>query len=320
MAEVTVALIQMSASDSSEKNIERAIDRLHQVIRQGAQIVCFQELFRTPYFCQSEDPENFRLAETIPGPTTQTLSKIAKRESVVIIAPLFEKRTSGIYHNSAVVIDADGRIAGTYRKMHIPDDPRFYEKFYFTPGDLGFTVCPTRYARIGVLICWDQWFPEAARISALGGAEILFYPAAIGWHQKELPEVRNTQRMGWEIVQRGHAVANEVFVAVCNRVGQEGDLIFWGNSFMADPFGAIVAQAGDRGEENVLAVCDLGKIEEVRQNWPFLRDRRIDAYGDITKRFLDQKGQGPVSRIQEGWWSQVTRWAKDTITKPISKP
>ncbi|MDP3919857.1 MAG: carbon-nitrogen hydrolase [Candidatus Omnitrophota bacterium] len=283
---VKIGLIQMTSAGEAAGNLEKAVAAIDSAAAKGAQIIALQELFRSDYFCQSEDPDNFKLAETLPGPTTEVLSEIAKEKSVVIIAPIFEKRTEGIYHNSAVVIDADGTIAGKYRKMHIPDDPNFYEKFYFTPGDLGFKAHNTKYGKIAVLICWDQWFPEAARLAALEGAQILFYPTAIGWHDSELPDVKRAQLAGWEIVQRGHAVANGVYVAVTNRVGKEGELTFWGRSFVADPFGGIIEQASEDAEQTLIVSCDLAKIGELRQGWPFLRDRRIDAYGPITSRFL----------------------------------
>lgn len=288
MTKVVLGLIQMQASSDPKINFQKAVEKIREVSQKGAQIICLEELFQAPYFCQSQDHENFRLAEAIPGPTTTKLSEIARKEKVVIIAPIFEKRTEGIYHNSAAVIDADGSLLGTYRKMHIPDDPHFYEKFYFAPGDKGFQVFTTKYARIGVLICWDQWFPEAARLTALRNAQILFYPTAIGWHDSEPKEVVKTQLEGWQVVQRGHAVANAVFVAVTNRVGREGELTFWGNSFVADPFGKIVAEAGQEREENLIVACDLRQIEQTRQHWPFFRDRRIDAYSELTARFLDE--------------------------------
>ncbi len=288
MTKVVLGLIQMQASSDPKINFQKAVEKIREVSQKGAQIICLEELFQAPYFCQSQDHENFRLAEAIPGPTTTKLSEIARKEKVVIIAPIFEKRTEGIYHNSAAVIDADGSLLGTYRKMHIPDDPHFYEKFYFAPGDKGFQVFTTKYARIGVLICWDQWFPEAARLTALRNAQILFYPTAIGWHDSEPKEVAKTQLEGWQVVQRGHAVANAVFVAVTNRVGREGELTFWGNSFVADPFGKIVAEAGQEREENLIVACDLRQIEQTRQHWPFFRDRRIDAYSELTARFLDE--------------------------------
>lgn len=286
-AGVKVGLVQMSASDDLEANLAKAVDRIEAAARKGAQIICLQELFRSRYFCQSEDHRKFELAETIPGPSTEALSEIARRESVVIVASLFERRAAGIYHNTAVVIDADGTIAGKYRKMHIPDDPLYYEKFYFTPGDLGFPSFQTRYAKIAALVCWDQWFPEGARLAALSGAQIIVYPTAIGWIPNEPKLVALNQRNGWELIQRSHAVANGVFVASVNRVGSEGKIKFWGNSFVAGPFGEFVARAKTEKDEIVIAKCDLGKIEETRQSWPFLRDRRIDAYGPILKRAID---------------------------------
>jgi len=287
-SKVKLGLVQMACSAKPEANLKKAVEKIRQCALKGAKIICLQELFSTLYFCQSEDHKNFSLAEKVMGPTVETLSKLAKKLAVVIVVPFFEKRTAGIYHNSAVVIDADGSIVGHYRKMHIPDDPNFYEKFYFTPGDLGFQTFKTRYAKIGILICWDQWFPEGARLTALSGAQILFYPTAIGFHDAD-KKYAKAQHTGWETVQRGHAVANEVYVAIANRVGREGDLTFWGNSFVADPFGSVIAQAGDKKEENLIIECDLSRIEEIRQHWPFLRDRRIDAYSGITSRFLDSK-------------------------------
>jgi N-carbamoylputrescine amidase len=284
---VSLGLIQMSCSEQPEDNLAKAIERITRAAQQGAQIVCLQELFRSRYFCQSEDTDRFRLAEPIPGPTTEVLSHLAARNTIVLIASLFEKRAEGLFHNTAVVIDADGTLVGKYRKMHIPDDPLYYEKFYFTPGDLGFQTFQTRYARIGVLVCWDQWFPEGARLAALSGAQILFYPTAIGWHLAEKPQARQAQHEAWEIVQRGHAVANGVYVAAVNRVGTEDGLQFWGASFISDPFGRLLARASQEAEETLIASCELGKIDTVRQHWPFLRDRRIDAYGNLTKRYLD---------------------------------
>jgi N-carbamoylputrescine amidase len=286
---VILGLIQMKAAQDPVVNLAKAVERLEQAASEGAQILCLQELFRSLYFPQSEDHKHFSLSESIPGPTTEALSRLAEKKSVVIIAPIFEKRTEGVYHNSAVVIDADGKLLGTYRKMHIPDDPHFYEKFYFAPGDLGFQAYQTHYARIGVLICWDQWFPEAARLTALRNAQILFYPTAIGWHESEPKDIVQSQLEGWEVIQRGHAVANEVFVAVTNRVGREGKLTFWGNSFTADPFGKVLRRGSQDKEENLIMECDLAKIEETRQHWPFFRDRRVDAYGSITARFLDER-------------------------------
>jgi N-carbamoylputrescine amidase len=244
-------------------------------------------LFRSRYFCQNEDTDHFRLAESIPGPTTNALSRLAIQHQIVIIVPLFEKRAEGLFHNTAVVIDADGAVLGKYRKMHIPDDPLYYEKFYFTPGDLGFQTFQTRYARIGVLVCWDQWFPEGARLTALGGAQILFYPTAIGWQHADKPKARQAQHEAWETIQRGHAVANGVYVAAVNRVGTEDGLQFWGASFVSDPFGRLLARASQEAEETLVVPCDLNRIDTIRQNWPFLRDRRIDAYDNLTKRYLD---------------------------------
>jgi len=289
MSKGSVALIQAKASADPSQNLKQAKEKIVEASKQGAKIICLQELFRTSYFCVSEDHENFKLAEPIPGPTTQELSELARAKEIVIVVPLFEKRAQGIYHNSAVVIDADGSLVGHYRKMHIPDDPCFYEKFYFTPGDLGFIAVQTRYAKIGVLICWDQWFPEAARLMSLNGAEILFYPTAIGWHESETEEARNSQLSSWQVIQRSHAVSNGNFVVTCNRVGDEGPLKFWGHSFLADPSGNILKEASENKEEILAAELDLGLIESQRQNWPFLRDRRIDAYGGILHRYLDKK-------------------------------
>ncbi|HEX2932300.1 MAG TPA: carbon-nitrogen hydrolase, partial [Candidatus Binatia bacterium] len=281
---VKVGLIQMSTTTDPSANLSKAVERAEAAAKKGAQIVCLQELFRSRYFCQSEDQRNFKLAEAIPGPTTDVLGAVAREKEIVIVASLFERRSAGIYHNTAVIIDADGAIAGTYRKMHIPDDPLYYEKFYFTPGDLGFPSFQTRYAKIAALVCWDQWFPEGARSAALAGAQILFYPTAIGWIPNEPRAVAQTQRNAWELIQRSHAVANGVFVASVNRVGREGKIKFWGHSFVAGPFGEMVAHANGEREEILLAECDLGKIEETRQSWPFLRDRRIDAYGSLLSR------------------------------------
>jgi N-carbamoylputrescine amidase len=285
--QVDLGLIQMSAGDDLAANLSRTMERISAAAKNGAQIVCLQELFRSRYFCQSEDTKNFKLAETIPGPTSEALADVARQEEIVIVASIFEKRSAGVYHNTAVIIDADGSIAGKYRKMHIPDDPLYYEKFYFTPGDLGFPSFETRYARVAALVCWDQWFPEGARLAALSGAQVLFYPTAIGWIPNEPRAVAENQRSAWQLIQRSHAVANGVFVAAVNRVGREGKIKFWGQSFVAGPFGEIVAQAGSNREEVLIAKCDLGKIEETRQSWPFLRDRRIDAYGAMQSRLLE---------------------------------
>src|SRR5450432_3480122 len=289
---VKLGLIQTTASADPGANLKKTLALAERAATRGAQIICTQELFRSQYFCQTEDHKNFGLAEKIPGPSTAAFQKLAKRHQVVIIASLFEKRAAGIYHNTAAVIDADGSLLGIYRKMHIPDDPLFYEKFYFTPGDLGFKAWQTRYGKIGVLICWDQWYPEAARLTAMQGAEILFYPTAIGWHPSEKKEYGENQHGAWEIIQRSHAVANGCFVAAVNRVGTEtpegGDGIeFWGRSFMAGTSGQILAKASSDREEILLVPIDLAKVDVTRTHWPFLRDRRIDAYGDLTKRFID---------------------------------
>lgn len=284
---VTVGLIQMQADSEPQVNRDRVIVRIRDAAAQGAQIICLQELFASRYFCQSEDTAHFRLAEPIPGPSTTTLGQLAAALQVVLIVPLFEQRAAGLYHNSAVVFDADGSQCGVYRKMHIPDDPGYYEKFYFTPGDLGFRSYSTRYGTVGVLICWDQWFPEAARLTALSGAQILFYPSAIGWHDEEPAEVARAQHEAWETVQRSHAITNGVYVAAVNRVGREGEVTFWGASFVAAPCGQLVARAPHDEETTLIATCDLTAIETMRQNWPFLRDRRIDTYGALTSRFLD---------------------------------
>jgi len=284
-----IGLIQTSCSADPQANLKKTLAAAEKAIGQGAQIVCTQELFRSQYFCQSEDYSYFKLAETIPGPTTQAFQKLAKQKRVVFIVSLFEKRAPGLYHNTAAVIDADGSLLGVYRKMHIPDDPLYYEKFYFTPGDLGFRAWQTRYAKIGVLVCWDQWYPEAARLTAMQGAEILFYPTAIGWHPEEKDAQGERQHAAWETIQRAHAVANGCYVAVPNRIGYErlsGDGIeFWGQSFVAGTSGEILAKAGSEKEEVLVVPVDLNKVDITRTHWPFLRDRRIDAYGDLTKRF-----------------------------------
>ena len=282
---VRVALVQMQCSTDASANLDKAVERITEAAKKGAQVICLQELFRSEYFCQEEDATHFDLAEPIPGPSTERLTKLAKKLGVVVVASLFERRTQGLYHNTAVVIDADGKMLGKYRKMHIPDDPRFYEKFYFAPGDLGFQAFDTRCGKVGVLICWDQWYPEAARLTALKGAQILFYPTAIGTWVGE-KEHQKDQHDAWETMQRSHAVANGVFVAAPNRVGREGELDFWGNSFVASPFGKVIARASDSSEEILYADCDLADIERFRRGWPFLRDRRIDAYGPLTERYL----------------------------------
>ncbi len=284
---VTVGLIQSRAALDPDRNLTAAARRIRLAAEGGARIVCVQELFRSRYFPQVEDTDAFALAEPIPGPTTERLCPLARELEVVIVASVFEARAPGVYHNTAVVIDADGAVLGKYRKMHIPDDPGFYEKFYFTPGDLGFRTFRTRYAYIGVLICWDQWFPEAARLAALGGAEIIFYPTAIGWGAGESGTARRAQLEAWELVQRSHAVTNGVYVAAVNRVGREGKITFWGNSFAADPAGRVLAQAERNRPETLLVDCDLGAIAEARHNWPFLRDRRIDAYGGLAGHGID---------------------------------
>jgi len=289
MTKVKVGLVQMSCTSDKNENMQKAIAGIRKSAKDGAQIVCLQELFTSLYFCDVEDYENFKLAESIPGSSTETLSAIAKELNVVIIASLFEKRTQGIYHNTTAVLDADGSYLGKYRKMHIPDDPAFFEKFYFTPGDLGYKVFKTKYATIGVLICWDQWYPEAARITALMGAEILFYPTAIGWATAQAEEVNTEQYNGWQTIQRSHAVANAVHVVSVNRSGfeQNGAMKFWGGSFVSNPFGSVLYQASHDKEETAVVELDLSKTDFYRTHWPFLRDRRIDSYQPITKRFID---------------------------------
>jgi N-carbamoylputrescine amidase len=296
---VKVGLTQMACGSEASKNLALQVRLIEQAAKSGAKIVCTQELFRSQYFCQVEDHRFFELAEKIPGPSTDVLCKLAKKHKIVIVASLFEKRAQGLYHNTAAIIDADGSILGVYRKMHIPDDPLYYEKFYFTPGDTGFRAWDTKYARIGVLICWDQWFPEGARLTALDGAQILFYPTAIGWHPSEKKEFGKAQHESWELIQRSHAVANGCYVCAPNRIGLEKILDangkpvnregieFWGQSFVASPDGQIVAKAPAGKEAVLLADCDLRRVEFSRTHWPFLRDRRIDAYGNLTKRFVD---------------------------------
>ena len=291
-----VGLVQMKMSLDPEANLRQAVAKIGEAAAADAKVVCLPELFRSRYFAQTEDARVFDLAEPIPGPSTEALGKAAQRLGVVVIAPVFERRAAGLYHNSAATIDADGRVAGVYRKMHIPDDPAYYEKYYFAPGDLGFRAVDTSVGRIGTLVCWDQWYPEGARLTALQGANILFYPTAIGWHPKEKATHGAGQLDAWRTIQRSHAIANGCYVAAVNRVGHEppatgdGDGIeFWGSSFLADPFGAIVAEAPVEREAIVVAEVDLARIEEVRRGWPFLRDRRIDAYGGIASRFLDDR-------------------------------
>jgi len=288
----------MHCTPEPDENLKRAAQFVRDAARQGAQVVCLPELFKTQYFCQREDAALFDLAETIPGPSTEVLCKVAQEAKVALVASLFEKRALGVYHNTAVMIDSDGKILGLYRKMHIPDDPLYYEKFYFTPGDLGFKAFDTHFGRVGTLVCWDQWYPEGARLTALQGAEVLFYPTAIGWHPAEKEQYGAAQHDAWRTIQRAHAIANGVYVAVVNRVGHEtgnirgnevkgAGLEFWGRSFLCDPFGVVLAEASHDKEEILIGEVDAHKMEEVRRNWPFLRDRRIDAYGPITSRVID---------------------------------
>jgi len=287
---LTVGLLQRQCSKDPAANLAGTVEAIREAAERGAQIVCLEELFRSQYFCREENGDNFDLAEPIPGPTTEALSKLARQLDIVIIASIFERRAAGLYHNTAAVLDADGALLGLYRKMHIPDDPLYYEKFYFTPGDLGFPNFDTRYGRIGVLVCWDQWYPEGARLSSLRGANILFYPTAIGWHPSEKAEFGAAQLDAWRTIQRSHAIANGIFVAAVNRVGFEGPadsgLEFWGSSFVADPFGQLIAESPTNKEEILIAECDLRRMEEVRRNWPFLRDRRTDAYAPLLERWL----------------------------------
>ena len=291
----TIGLIQMAAATDPDKNLDRAIGFVEQAARDGAEVICLPELFRSQYFCQSEDASLFDLAESIPGPSTEALGKIARAKNVTVIASIFERRAAGLYHNTVALIDTLGKVAGLYRKMHIPDDPAYYEKFYFTPGDLGFQAFDTPVGSIGTLICWDQWYPEGARLTALRGAEILFYPTAIGWHPHEKEKYGAAQRDAWRTIQRSHAIANGVYVAGVNRIGHEkpveggAGIEFWGSTFLADPFGVIIVEASTDKEEILIAEIDRKRIEEVRRNWPFLRDRRIDAYGGIEKRFIDKE-------------------------------
>ena len=293
-----VGLIQMAMTDRREENLRKALAKVREAAKRGAQVICLPELFASTYFCQREDAGLFDLAEPVPGPTTQAVAKVARRCRVAVVTPVFERRSQGLYHNSLAVIDADGSVAGVYRKMHIPDDPCYYEKFYFTPGDLGFRAFDTRFGRIGALICWDQWYPEAARLTTLRGATILFYPTAIGWHPHERDTHGPAQREAWRTIQRAHAIANGVYVAAVNRIGHEkpmpraAGIMFWGTSFLCDPFGTVLAEASADKEETLIGEVDLGKIEETRRGWPFLRDRRIDAYGEITQRFLDRRRAG----------------------------
>ena len=293
-----VGLVQMSCGPEPEANLQKAIDRVADAAGRGAQVICLPELFQTQYFCQREDASLFDLAEAIPGPTSAKLGEIAKKHNIVLVASLFEKRAPGVYHNTAAVFDSDGALRGLYRKMHIPDDPLYYEKYYFTPGDLGFRAHDTSFGRVGTLVCWDQWYPEGARLTALQGASILFYPTAIGWHPAEKADFGTAQHDAWRTIQRAHGIANGVYVGVVNRVGFEtgnirgksasGDgLEFWGGSFLCDPFGTVLAEASHDKEEILIGDVDLRKLEEIRRNWPFLRDRRIDSYAPITSRMLD---------------------------------
>ncbi|HTR82445.1 MAG TPA: carbon-nitrogen hydrolase [Bacteroidota bacterium] len=285
---IKVGLVQMSCTENPAANVKKAVEGIRSAAGKGANIVCLQELFRSLYFCVKEDYSAFGLAEPIPGSTTEQFQSLAKELGVVLIAPLFEKRAEGVYHNSAAIIDADGSYLGKYRKMHIPDDPSFYEKFYFTPGDLGFKSWKTRFGTIGILICWDQWYPEAARLTALSGAEILFYPTAIGWDENEKAKTREEQFQAWQLIQRSHAVANGIPVVSVNRVGKEGNLEFWGASFVANTFGEVLFQSSHDKEEVSVVDIDLNRSNLTRTHWPFLRDRRIDAYGGMTSRMLDE--------------------------------
>jgi len=291
----TIALVQMAMESDAAKNLSHAISSVEEAARSGARIVCLPELFRSRYFCQREDASCFDLAEPVPGPTTEALSRVAREKKIVIVAPVFERRAPGIYHNSAAVLGSEGELAGLYRKMHIPDDPAYYEKFYFTPGDLGFRAFDTQAGRIATLICWDQWYPEGARLATLDGALVLFYPTAIGWLPSDKESCGAEQLDAWRTVQRAHAIANGVYVAAANRVGREilpggaEGIEFWGSSFICDPHGVVVAQASPESEEVLLGEVDFARLEDVRRNWPFLRDRRIDAYGGLNQRFLDEK-------------------------------
>jgi N-carbamoylputrescine amidase len=290
-AKFRIGLIQMACSRDPHENMAKAEWRIREAAGKGAQIVCLQELFRSQYFCREERAELFDLAEPVPGPITEALSRLARELAIVVIGSVFERRAAGVYHNTAVAIDADGALLGAYRKMHIPEDPLYYEKFYFTPGDLGFRCFDTRYARVAPLVCWDQWYPEAARLAALGGAQVIFYPTAIGWHPAEKAAQGAAQHDAWRTIQRAHAIANGVYIAAVNRVGYEGPpeqgLEFWGGSFVADPFGQVLAEAAQDREETLIVECDPRRIEEIRRDWPFLRDRRIDAYGPILNRVID---------------------------------
>jgi N-carbamoylputrescine amidase len=290
----TIGLVQMGFGTNPDENTRRAVEKVGEAASQGAQVICLPEMYRTPYFCQHEDFAMFDLAEPVPGPSSTAFAKAAKEHNVAVIVPIFEKRAPGLYHNSALIYDTDGSLLGIYRKMHIPDDPAFYEKYYFTPGDLGFKAFTTRHGRISTLICWDQWYPEGARLSALHGAAVLFYPTAIGWHPDERERYGTAQHDAWRTIQRSHAIANGTYVGSVNRIGHEiqrdGDkgLLFWGQSFICDPQGVILAEGSIDQEEILIAEIDMRHLETIRRNWPFLRDRRIDAYSDITKRFIDE--------------------------------
>lgn len=284
---VTLGLAQMSCSPHKEDNVRKAESRIAEAAAAGANIVCLQELFAGQYPCQSEDHARFAEAEPIPGPTTERIAAAAKKAGAAVVGSFFERRAPGLYHNTAVIFEADGQTAGVYRKMHIPDDPLYYEKFYFTPGDLGFQSFATRFGQLGACVCWDQWYPEAARLTALAGAEVIFYPTAIGWHPSEKAEYGASQHSAWETMMRSHAIANGVFVAAVNRVGTEGNIEFWGGSFVSDPNGNLLAKASHDREETLIVECHLDQLDVVRTHWPFLRDRRIDAYADLTKRYLD---------------------------------
>ena len=307
-----IGLIQISLSKDPDKNLKKAVEWVSKAAKKGAQVICLPELFRSQYFCQSENIDYFELAESIPGPSTEAIARVSKKNKVVVIVPVFEKRAAGVYHNSLAVIDTKGKIAGIYRKMHIPDDPSYYEKFYFTPGDLGYKSFETEYGSIGTLICWDQWYPEGARLTAMQGAAVLFYPTAIGWHPHEKKEHGKQQFESWQTIQRSHAIANGVYVAAVNRIGLEKEnsgsagIEFWGSSFVADPQGVIIAQASVDKEEIIISEVDLNRIEYIRRNWPFLRDRRIETYGDISRRYIDDvKGQKSKVKSQK---SKISEW------------
>jgi len=288
-----VGLVQMAASPDADDNLARAVSFVEQAAQLGAQVICLPELFRSQYFCQREDAALFDLAEPLTGPSTEAIGRVAREKNVTVVAPIFERRAAGLYHNSAAIIDTEGKVSGLYRKMHIPDDPAYYEKFYFTPGDLGFRAFDTSVGKIGTLICWDQWYPEGARLTAMRGASVLFYPTAIGWHPHEKELHGAAQREAWQTIQRSHSIANGVYVAAVNRVGHErpadagAGIEFWGSSFLSDPFGIVIAEASTNREQVLIGEVDPARIEEVRRNWPFLRDRRIDAYGGVDQRFLD---------------------------------